>query len=237
MLHFLLFGLALALIPLLIINRVAAYERRRESFSVHYGPLWWGAIKIVSAALAVLWLSTPFYYEFSGWPDSVPVSFTPDEKMVKHPWGMFTTGLNGQYSNSPHPTDLALVTPTVTLVTENPKVRTLQHDISVVLTNAEIFFAADPRRRSRWWVYSDESIDKLPPRTRFYEPGLNRVLRVMWKSELYNFNNAHSRELGQLFNPLDSAQQAEYRRLLEQFLGPVLKSNGLAIVSTKFSFQ
>lgn len=58
-------------------------------------------IRIV--AIIILWtvILSPAYYEFADWGYSVPVTFDGN-KIIEHPWGMFTKPIGAEFSNLPN---------------------------------------------------------------------------------------------------------------------------------------
>lgn len=52
---------------------------------------------------------------------------------------------------------------------------------------------------------------------------------------LFNFNEAMSRELGKLFNPIDEGQQEGFRTMLGSYLRPHLVGTGISFKSAGFS--
>ena len=185
---------------------------------------------IPAAALFAFWLFTPFVYEFSGWPTSTPITFTTDGHIVKHPWGMFTTHLDGRFSNLPNARSSAWIKniPSVTLLTENPKVRKIQPSIMLELTDYETFFRVDDRQRELHMSYgisvSEESL-------------FSRKIAWIVRNEMYNFNNAHSKEMAKFFNPLNEDQQREYEALVKSDLEPVLAKDGVVVRKVLFSIE
>lgn len=61
---------------------------------------------------------------------------------------------------------------------------------------------------------------------------------VVWEdpvqSMLYDFCNAHSRELSELFNPMRKEQQEQFQKLVHVYFDPLLANSGLEIKSCSF---
>ena len=97
-------------------------------------------------------------------------------------------------------------------VTENPKVRHLKYSLGIV-------FRGTPELARQYYL-------------RF--PSIEAA-QTFVKSLLYEFNEAHSKELAKFYNPLDSDQQSAFAALVTQFLVPKLAEVGITIKSAGFN--
>jgi hypothetical protein len=227
--HFLLWGIALALLIIGITAVYIRFDRKRWRTKIPEYDFFaekTGAVVI----FIIIWLLSPLCYEFSGWPESIPVTFASDGKVIEHPYGVFTIGLKGKFSNIPRGKVDIYYLPSVTLLTDNPKVRTINHSISVRLADPAKFYNSAPNRKMLHWG----------KRSGFQPDGTSSTeeqIGLAILNRVYDFNNAHSRDLAQLFNPLEAAQQKAYRALLTEFLGAPLANDGLVITEASFGVR
>lgn len=184
----------------------------------------------VPALVTVLvWLALPFVYEFSGWPESVPVTFDKEGGVVQHSYGMFTVGLDGEYSNLPKKTFVKVEDMSVTILTDNPKVRKIKHHVVAELSNPNLFFKNETRR------YIHDGTSGVSGNGNA-QSVMGEVVFIV-KCEIYNFNNLNSREMTNFFNPLDRSQQHSYEVFIGTNLNQVLEKDGVAVRRAWFSIE
>lgn len=213
MIHYITFALAFGL--LCVVARWAA-NRGKERVTHEV------VILTVLCALVI----SPIVYEFSGNPNTVVVSFK-DGRVTEHPWGMFTVPFVTRFSNLPKGNVTVWDAPSVTILTENPKVRTLTHFISVVVSDPQTFYGSNPDRM-RIQDSGLASMEDLSVQS--------EIKRTVEKS-IYDFNNAHSKELVGFFNPLEPDQQRAYRKLIHSYLDRPLAKEGLEISDASFNIR
>ncbi|MEK7641844.1 MAG: hypothetical protein AAB365_02510 [Patescibacteria group bacterium] len=184
---------------------------------------------LVCVLCVITWVVTPLIYEFAKY-EYIPVTLDKEGRIVLHPYGVFTLGLGGKYSNLPRGDISPWRLPTVSLLTDNPKVRTLDHHVSVRVTNAQVFYGADPSRISM----NERSGG---PTTTTTENCIDRNVELVLQRIFYDLNNTHSKDLAQFFNPLDATQQDSYRKLMEEYLNPLLAQNGLVVTKATFGIS
>ena len=108
----------------------------------------------------------------------------------------------------------------VTPITENPKARHISYSVKVVIPEPQIFFK---KTDERWHTNSGHGVE-------------NEVVKTtdFW---LYEFNNSHSRELAELYNPLDERQVQKLRDMLLPWLNGRIAADGLAATNVSFSVE
>ena len=101
----------------------------------------------------------------------------------------------------------------VSPITENPKVREIFYQVKVEVI---------------------KSLRGFQDYYNTFEKTGETKMRFL-KRILLNFNEAHSRELGRLFNYLEEEQQKRFSKMVETYLSPYLKGTGLRLKSATFS--
>lgn len=166
-----------------------------------------GAIMSVFFGLAL----SPGYYEFPGWPCKVVV-VQNDGSLVNKPWGAWESEypvsipINGNA--------IASVQSEVTPITDNPKIRTLRYELKTELVSPEKFFKAKPERA---------------------KAGLENALNELAEYWAYEFNNQHSKQVAEFYNPRDPAQQEKFNALVETFINERTEPQGLKVKCAGFS--
>jgi hypothetical protein len=192
-----------------------------------------GFISIKTWAITVLCFATvsPFIYEFPHQKETL-MSINLSGKVTAHPYGTFTLGSLDLYSNVPNKPISARHAPAVTLLTENPKVRKVQHNISVIIKDVEKFYSV--KSRQDIWAGNDQDIEF---REDMPVENITHCIQTLLNSHLYDFNNAHSKDLAKFYNPLDQSQQKDYLHLMFDCLDPILAQDGLEINSASFDIE
>src|SRR3989344_6276213 len=93
-------------------------------------------------------------------------------------------------------------------ITTNPKVRNLNYSVGVSVGNTPEDFIAWNR--------------------------LKVNLQNWLEFQLYEFNEAHSRELAEFYNPASREHQLKFQSLLRAFLLPLIKDKGLYLTGSSF---
>lgn len=113
----------------------------------------------------------------------------------------------------------------VSPVTDNPKVRKILYDVQLRarLSSEESF--------RQWFEFLTK--DRRIPITdlEYMWACIKKVLEY----ELYEFQNARSKEIAELYNPLDQKQQQKFEELVISFLSPTLK--GLEVQPLEIAFH
>ncbi len=217
MFHYLALGLIVAIVYALFVKVVEKNHNICRQ---------WLTVQRDTKILAIAaFVTAPFLYEFAG-PASVPVTLEKGE-LVQHPWGVFTIGNSSSYSNMPTGEIGVENAPPVTVLTDNPKVRTISHGIVVKIQNPELFYMRDPERI------------KIVRSVRYDNKGsgVHEHIELLVAQRLYDLNNFRSRDFSGLFNPLDPKQQEEYGRLIYEHLAPKLSEDGLVILRARFGIK
>ncbi|AKM78626.1 MAG: hypothetical protein UX49_C0005G0028 [Candidatus Wolfebacteria bacterium GW2011_GWC2_46_275] len=186
---------------------------------------------MIFASFGTIFLS-PVYYEFPG-SDSTVVTFE-GAKAIKHPFGAFCWEWS-EYSNLP--TGAINVSSGVTFLTENPKVRHLKYRVGSQISDPELFYRNKGRR-----IHSsemDSNSGGADTRTFIHSSGysVKNETQAIVASQLFEFNNRFSKQLAQLYNPLEANQQREFRSLIEPWLNAQLAKDGIAVVVGNFSIE
>lgn len=139
----------------IIFNRIEKY------FNIKENERWENGIKInpaktrkyyaacvVNRMVLIGIILSPFYYEYSGWPSSVPVTFTESGKVIKHPYGLFTNPFGAEFSNLPYGgvNDVHVLCD-VKIIKDRRGVVSLSYRGSAVIVSPEKFYAQKERRR------------------------------------------------------------------------------------------
>jgi hypothetical protein len=103
----------------------------------------------------------------------------------------------------------------VTPITENPKARPIAYEVHAKIADPAVFANAIG-------VDSDPEVN-------------GKRLANAVAFQLYELNNAHSKDMAKFYNPLDDAQRVELGSLVTGFVNPRLVSKGIA-VTTLVSF-
>lgn len=102
-------------------------------------------------------------------------------------------------------------------ITANPKVRQMKYRISTKVSDSiasmQLFYSFQKEKKG-WWEQS-------------------KFLKRM----LFNFNEEHSKDLAELFNPLEPTQQEKFTALVKGYLNPKLALVGLEVKETEFSLN
>ncbi len=175
----------------------------------------------------LFWISA-IIYEF-GSDKFIPVTFDEKGNVIKHNQKVLKLGLDGKYSNLP----LGIITtenlPSVSLLTQNPKVRTLRHEISVRVIDAnQLYFADTSRRHMHKPKYSSGAT---------IHTSIEKNIEHLVQKRLYDINNTYSIQLAQFFNPFNEEQQREYSMLIKNYLDPLLAKDGLIVHWAEFKID
>ncbi|MFH0815150.1 MAG: hypothetical protein V1902_03700 [Candidatus Falkowbacteria bacterium] len=114
------------------------------------------------------------------------------------------------YTASPKP-----ISTVVKPITENPKVREVHYTVAFEEVDVKKFVEAVVAMAPYDGQMSHEQFEA-------------RYLRLV-KLVVYDFNDAHSKELSEFYNPLRTEQQAAFLDLLKKYLDPKLAEVGLAV--------
>lgn len=169
----------------------------------------------VPISLIIVFCSSPLFYEYPKEHYDVCVLNT-DGTITKCPWGTWEWS---EYIHVPSEKGLDHYrkTVSVTPITDNPKARKISYSVTIDIFDLDLYLKKHPLSG---------------------EPAIliNEVNKRV-EYELYEFNNAHSRELGELYNPLDPAQQAKLEELMDGFVTPRLMGEGLRIFVNDFQVE
>lgn len=105
-------------------------------------------------------------------------------------------------------------------ITSNPKVRDLTYTVQPEVCDRAQFASA--------LLAHNVGADAID--TRGY-------VRERVRFALYEFNNAHSVELGELYNPIDAVQNRHLRTVLKSAIGPSLAADGLCFDLVSWDVQ
>lgn len=108
-----------------------------------------------------------------------------------------------------------VVSMAVSPITENPKVRHLMYKVVVKMVLTPKAYA------ERFLAFEGSEGGETPGEL------LERVL--------YEFNERHSRELAVFYNPRDRLQQAEFGKLVREFLDPIFTARGMVVEEATFT--
>lgn len=111
-------------------------------------------------------------------------------------------------------------------ITENPKVRSLRYTIDADTRkdpSSLLRFEKAGNFQSKKYLGEDVNFT--------YQ---QQVLHRKVKSLLYEFNEANSKELAKLYNPLDNSQQERFRKLVSGFFDSQLDEMGAHITLARF---
>lgn len=114
----------------------------------------------------------------------------------------------------------AWLTSHVKPITVNPKVRDLAYTVTAHVCDDAAFGATLASRG----VSGDAS-------------AVYALIQELVRFQLYEFNNAHSVALGELYNPIDAVQNRRLRTLLERAIGPNLAADGLCFSLKSWDVQ
>lgn len=187
-------------------------------------------------ALCIAVVLSPAYYEFPGvW--FVPVTFDGGRTTVR-PYGAFAWEWGGKFANLPR--EATTVFGEIKAITANPKVRELSYRLAVNISNLDRFYA-DPERRKLHPNYTVQ--EKGPYGTAFLYLGsrddniLQRKVARITLDLLYRFNEAHSSQLGQFYNPLDAGQVEALKNIVEPWVNERLAPYGLRAAYQGFTIR
>lgn len=172
-----------------------------------------------SVVLAIVLLFSSLFYEFPGGDNDHPgfvVTIAKDGTTEVHRWGAFEIGKSRVFNVPEKP----IVGSSVTPITDNPKARHITYQVAVEMVNPEIFFQSLTGRQNKTGL---EEVTK--------------EIQEVVKYQLYEFNNAHSRELAELFNPLDPSQVEKLNQMLLPWLNGKIGQQGLAATSVIFEVE
>lgn len=222
---------------LLTIVTIVLFWRIGATLCLHW-PAARTHLTVTLAVIAVGIVLSPIYYEFPG-TEYTPATYE-NGRIVYHPFGLFCLEAGSQCFNVPmddEARDPVRVVGGIKFITLNPKIRELSYGLRVSLENPERFFA-DPQRRqlkilgsTRLVVY-DYNTDIRLNRGEYHNWMGEQVLSLT-----YEFNNAHSRDLEEFYNPLDGEQQAKFNKLVEPWFNERLAEYGLSAKSSGFSIR
>ncbi len=113
-------------------------------------------------------------------------------------------------------------------ITANPKVRKLKYEIQFSSGTGS--------------VTAEHMLQLVRQATKVSKQGrvdgdrtLEAVLERWLKYHLYNFNEATSRQLAELFNPLDDQQQKAFWDLVNEYFEPIVAGSGLMVHRANFN--
>jgi len=180
---------------------------------------------ILIIILLIVVLSFPFYLEIS--TDGYPVVTFENDEINVHEWGTFiwewedfanvpvdkglfrrSDGVIGGYS----------IGNSVTVRTENPKVRKISYSIIFYIDSLELFYSDKTRR----FKHAKDAL---------------AFIKKTVGSYLYDFNNEQLRKLEQFYNPLRDEQQVAFKQLLETWVNQHLEDTGIKIIANDFSIS
>lgn len=110
----------------------------------------------------------------------------------------------------------------LTVLTDNPKSRTFRYKLSAYVVDPVTFL--DGNHPNRWARWSIED-------SKYYN------VRNLIKYWCYEFNEANSRKVAQLYNPEDQSQQKQFVDLLEPWMNEKLKKEGIEVKSGGFTIR
>lgn len=112
----------------------------------------------------------------------------------------------------------------VSPITPNPKVRTIKYVVNVAahIVSLEAF------RRFLTYTKNEFHLTEAPD-------DIARYVGEHVKFWLYEFNNAHSKEIGDFYNPMDPSQQKMFLELVSGFLDEKLQHLEIVVQSATFN--
>lgn len=187
------------------------------------------------ALLSIPVLTAPLYYEFSTIYNT-PVTFENGRAVVR-PLGAFAWEFGSGFANLPTSLPIS-VYGDVRSITPNPKVRELSYQLQVTISDLDRFFA-DAKNRRLGMSHTDKiygtSFSQFspgdPPRD------INDRIGMTTLDLLYRFNDAHSKELAEFYNPLDAEQLRALKALVEPWVNERLAARGLRAELQSFTVK
>lgn len=184
---------------------------------------------------AVTLVLVPLWYEFSG-PFTIPVALLANGTAELRPNGMICWESGQSYSAVPR-NDTA-VYGEVRVITDNPKVREIHYNLQTRIIDLNVWFSRPQRRELKRVNTSGGSMIGTgwygvtrQPTTVDEEIGKTVI------TLLFEFNEAHSRDLARFYNPLDPQQSENLKQLLEPWLNERLAADGIRVSYDSFSIQ
>ncbi|MFH1207322.1 MAG: hypothetical protein V1668_01820 [Patescibacteria group bacterium] len=112
----------------------------------------------------------------------------------------------------------------VSPITPNPKVRTIVYTVWVDVAIHSL------KTMESFIAYVTDVMGKEPTAL---EKDWNLIDEIV-RFKLYEFNNSHSAEIAEFYNPLDPKQQFRFKKLISTFLNDGLEKIGLTVANTAF---
>lgn len=174
----------------------------------------------LAASVLGLILVSPIFYEYP--PYGGIIAIERDGKTVVKKGGTFVWEW-GKFANIPANSVAGAVSQSsvLTVLTDNPKSRTFYYALSAYVVNPVVFLNNNPNRWERWSVED----------SKYYN------VRNLVKYWCYEFNEANSRKVAQLYNPDDPNQQKQFADLLESWMNERLEKEGIEVKSGGFTIQ
>ena len=174
-------------------------------------------MNLVLAPITLAFLFSFVFYEFPGVGSNSTVVTFENDRVITHPNGLFIWEGSSNFANL----DMGWKSfgSGVSVVTENPKVRRIHYELFARVKYPADFYIKEYRRS---FSRENEADDEL---------------RKLVDYQIYDFNNIHSKELAQFYNPLDEEQNKQLKELLESYFNERLAEDGVEVVFQKFSVE
>lgn len=229
-------GLFLVVVIFCVLGLISLY--RVDIAESRIKVVFWKTLTVVLFGLAFGTILTPYFYEFPKFDYDV-VTFE-DGNLVKHPYGTS----NSKAFNIPKSESIGItIVGNVTGVTTNPKVRNVSYRLEMKIVSPEVFFIPEYRRKYFSTGHSDEHPNKslmssyTSMSTEYLQSSVQNELGTMMASHMYEFNNAHSKELAEFYNPIEQTQQDQFRELVEPWMNSRFESKGVKVIFRGFSIS
>jgi len=105
----------------------------------------------------------------------------------------------------------------VTPITDNPKARKITYSV-LGMIDPDVYFSLGSTG------FKD------------YE-GTAKSVNERIQYQLYELNNAHSKELAEFYNPLNPGQQELFKKLVNDFMNERLEGTGISVLCTGFQIE
>lgn len=173
-------------------------------------------MKWATAGLLVCTLLSPFVLEYAKntivvFNDKGEIEYTSDFIVP-----CVTDCLDVSFSTGGRGGNFLTVSSSVQVLTENPKVRELSYDLATFISSPRKFFESERECLLKNYKYNADHGTRVA-----------ECLRARMEFYLYEFNNAHSRELAEFYNPRDPEQVQRLDWLLQRNVAPSLVDHGI----------
>ena len=200
-------------------------------------------LPIIGICLGVLCVSTTWmWFEFPGNGKRSIVVTIRDGKITEHPYGLFAWEWDSTVVNMP--ARPIAVTSSVTMITQNPKVRKLTYRVLVSIMDPKTFYH-DPNRvvngagnitqydnAENPYVYNAHDFSYSSQAA-----GATNIMAKIMAHYMNQFNDSYSKELSEYSDPTDMYQNMTFRERLEMYLQERAMKEGLSVAVEGFRIE